>query len=265
MAYDPGDKASVEHSEDANEQADRFERLLTKLKKLVKKILKAFKKLVENVRQCWTSIIDFMSPTTAYLISRALNAIADGINKVIGYVRKMLEHSVPVVSLIYAGFDWLSRVRGPVSNISNQLMKAEHDTPDIGKWEGEASVAYEKRKQEQAKALEVISASSDAVSLYLINIARSNVSFAGKLASHLAKLAGRILVAAGEAGMVVGIPWAVQEGNDAANETIDMVGTALEGTVDAFMEAISGARDLASIKEEQDIFGNGKWPQAVVI
>src|SRR6266545_1596843 len=265
MAYDPGDKASVEHSEDANEQADRFERLLTKLKKLVKKILKAFKELVENVRQCWTSIIDFMSPTTAYLISRALNAIADGINKVIHYVRKMLKHSVPVVSLIYAGFDWLSTVMGPTSDIHNQLTATGSATPDIGEWKGEASVAYGKKKQEQVHALHAISADADAVSLYLINIAKSNVSFAGKLASHLAKLAGRILVAAGEAGTVVGIPWAVQEGNDAANEAIDMIGTALEGTIDAFMEAISGARNLASIERDREIFGNGKWPQAVTI
>lgn len=47
------------------------------------------------------------------------------------------------------------------------------------------------------------------------------------------------------------------------NETVEMVGTALEGTVDMFMEAISGMRDLASVESDHEIFGGGKWPQAV--
>ncbi len=211
MAYDPGDKAPVEHSKASHDHADKFERLLMKLKKLVKKILKAFKKLVENVRQWWTYIIDSFSPSTAYLISRALNAIADGINKVIRYVRKMLKHSVPVVSLIYAGYDWVSRVMGPTSEIHKQIKATEHETPDIGSWRSDASAAYEKRKQEQLEALDAIKANANDVSKYLIDLAKANVSFAGKLASHLVKLAGRILVASGEAGTVVGIPWAVQE------------------------------------------------------
>lgn len=46
---DPG-QPSVEHSEEANDLADKFARFLAKMQRAVKKIIKSFKKLVDNVR-----------------------------------------------------------------------------------------------------------------------------------------------------------------------------------------------------------------------
>lgn len=255
---DPG-QPSVEHSEEANDLADKFARFLAKMQRAVKKIIKAFKKLVDNVRHWWTSF----DISASYLINRALNAIAEGIRKATEYVRQFLKRSTPMISLILASFDWLSRVKQPVSELQNQIKSSEQATENIEKWKSDASDAYNMRKGEQLAALGEIKTDADVVSEWLDNVAKSNVSFAGKLASHLGKLAVRLLATAGEAESVVGIPLALQQANDVVNETVEMVGTALEGTVDMFMEAISGMRDLASVESDHEIFGGGKWPQAV--
>src|SRR5690606_27235934 len=113
---------------------NELEGFVKKIKTALVNIVKSWGKLVKEIREWWPNF----EPLVQLWVSKVLNALDKAVRELVRIAKRLLKQNVPVLSLIYASFAWLSRVREPVTNIVYDIDGTENRTPNIVAWKGDA-------------------------------------------------------------------------------------------------------------------------------
>ncbi|MBB5158842.1 hypothetical protein [Saccharopolyspora phatthalungensis] len=189
-------------------------------------------------------------------INPTLDAIREGLDKLVKLIKTAVEHHLPVVSLIVQSFNWTDNVQAPVNGLTHTKNHLSYY------WEGKASDAYNEKVTAQNDAIGALASKADQGSKWLMDIAKYNVEYMTELAKMATGFLGALVAASVEAATVVEIPFAI---NDLAGAIGTLVTQALDnlvGIAKRFMEALSKVRDLKSMMTDQKL-PQGQWPQAV--
>ncbi|MET8848507.1 hypothetical protein [Amycolatopsis sp. NPDC004625] len=196
-------------------------------------------------------------------ISDALNKVRDGLDKVVKLVRYAVEHHMPVVSLVIQSFNWQDHVQKDVSAMVGSV-EAPAD-PNLAYWEGAAATEYRNRAKIQRDAVDAIGGQggkADAISSWLLNIAKLNVEFMNGLVDIVAQFLGALVTAALEGATVVEIPFAVKDLAGAIGGLVTGGINRLAEIATKLMETLTIVRDAKGLMNDPRLPG-GKWPQAV--
>jgi len=203
-----------------------------------------------------------LGPVAIWWIRANLEDIKKGVREAIKLVNHLLQHYMPVISLIMASFRWTSEVRPPLSDLEFEAERA--DNRMFRQWEGDAADEYKDIAKEQKEALHDVSEKSEFVSKWLLTIARENVAFAKKMYEFVVDLL-EILAKAVSQAVMANVPFAI---DDAA----ELIGTAVGNTLRALGEIaerlvanIGNARDLVAASGDRSKLSSRRWPDAVTV
>ncbi|WP_188986850.1 hypothetical protein [Saccharopolyspora thermophila] len=233
---------------------------------LTSQLDQAFNGLEEKVQECVDKfnaavhhIVDWafvLGPAMLYINPR-LDEVREGLEKLVKLVRTAVEHHLPVVSLIVQSNKWVADVKAPMNKLTHST---EHL---LYYWEGKASEAYKDKVGQQNEAIAFIVNRADAVSAWLMDIAKYNVEYMCGLTRMATDFLGALVAASIEAATVVEIPFAVQNLAGAIGTLVTQYLNNLVDTAKRFVEALSKVRDLKSVMTDRAIVDD-RWPQAVI-
>lgn len=223
----------------------------------VKKAIEEFNKIVDEVKH-WAWLL---GGAALWWIKNNLDAVREGLQKIIDRVRYAFAHELPVLSLITTSFSWVNEVKGPVSELS--FTTTEPRDENLAKWTGDAASSYRDKANKQKAAVDETVAKAEFISQWLFKIAQANVDYAVELAKIVTSLAGKLTQAAITATTVIDIPWAI---DTLAKSTGDLVTAGLDNLLsigDRFVDALGNVRDLATQVGDHSKLPGGRWPEAV--
>jgi hypothetical protein len=190
-----------------------------------------------------------------------LGRIQATVIEAIDKAEEALEHSTPIISLIISSFRWISEVKTPLSDLSS-VVSSPRDQ-NMYSWSGDAASAYHDKVSAQQGAVDQSTNLASWMSGWLVDIATSNAEYATELAKMLSDLAGKLIVAAGEAATVAGVPWALEQASDAMSDVLSSTLKILEEIGLRLVEAVGNIQDLQSQVGDHSALPGGRWPQAV--
>ncbi|MFF4595230.1 hypothetical protein [Amycolatopsis sp. NPDC001319] len=196
-------------------------------------------------------------------ISDALQKIRDGLDKVVKLVQYAVEHHVPVVSLIIQSFNWQDHIQKDVSALAVSVETPAD--PNLAYWEGGGAAEYWKRAKTQRDAVEAIGGQggkADAISSWLISIAKLNVQFMTGLVKMVADFLGALVAAGLEAATVVELPFTVKDLAGAIGGLVTNAINRLADIANQIMETVGSIRDAKGLMNDSRLPG-AQWPQAV--
>lgn len=232
--------------------------LFGKVEAKVKEIIDKYNAAVHHIND-WRFVL---GPAMIW-ISDALQKIRDGLDKVMKLVQYAVEHHMPVVSLIVQSFNWQDHVQKDISTMVGSVETPAD--PNLAYWEGGAASEYGKRAQKQREAVEAIGGQggkADAISSWLINIAKLNVNFMTGLLEMVANFLGALVAAALEGATVVELPFTVKDLAGAIGGLVTDAINRLGAIANQLMETVSSIRDAKGLMVDSRLPG-GQWPQAV--
>lgn len=221
------------------------------------KAIEEFNKIVDQV-QHWAWLL---GGAALWWIKNNLDAVREGLEKIIDRVRYAFAHEYPVLSLITTSFHWVHQVKGPVSELSFAITDPRDE--NLAKWTGDAANSYRDKAAKQKAAVDETVAKAEFISQWLFTIAQANVDYAVELAKIVTALAGKLVQAAADATTVIDIPWAI---DTLAESTGDLVTAGLNNLLtvgDRFVDALGNVRDLATQVGDHSKLPGGRWPEAV--
>jgi hypothetical protein len=202
----------------------------------------------------------FLGPALL-VIKGAMEKLREGVDKLVQLVQYLMDHQLPVVSLIVQSFNWVYEVHNPISNLSGQV--TDYRSENFEQWTGPTRNSYNRKAAEQKAAIDDYVKKSEFVSSWLFNIVKTNVDYVAGLAGIAAKVAGGMVQVSGETVTVVMIPFA-------ADQLAKLISTLVEEGIKTlvkyaqnFIGAVGNVRDIASQVGDATVFTNGKWPVAV--
>jgi hypothetical protein len=181
--------------------------------------------------------------------------------KVIELVKYAIEHATPVLSLVLQSFDWVAKVKTPMSDLS-----APAGTPrdqNLAYWTGGAATTYTNKAIAQKGAIDDVTIKADFVSQWLFFIAQANVDYMVGLVTVVASVVGKLVQAAIDAATVVDIPWAIDQLSKQVGDLVTAAINDLTTTAKRFLQSVKDARDIQSQVGDHTKLPGGKWPQAV--
>ncbi|MEU4247758.1 hypothetical protein AB0F15_10135 [Amycolatopsis sp. NPDC026612] len=235
-----------------------LEDMFARIEGEVHKIIDKYNAAVDHIND-WKYVL---GPALIW-ISDALQKIRDGLDKVVKLVRYAVEHHTPVVSLIIHSFNWQDHVQKDVSAVVGSV-EAPAD-PNLAYWEGAAATEYRNRAKTQRDAVEAIGGQggkADAISSWLMNIAKLNVEFMTGLVKIVADFLGALVTAGLEGATVVEIPFAVKDLAGAIGGLVTNGINRLAEIATRLMGTLAGVRDAKGLMNDPRLPG-GQWPQAV--
>ncbi|MBP2474740.1 hypothetical protein JOF53_003612 [Crossiella equi] len=198
-----------------------------------------------------------------------LTDLRELLDKLRGYVEKFAkfmqdfqQHHMPIIALIRNGFDWLTAVQAPVSNVAGKV--ATPADKYLRSWEGATGAAYlTDVLGGQSKALGNLHPKADAISKWLIDLARVNTTFLTQYADKIGELGGTLVAAIVDAGTIVGALEAAGKAGEFAGQLVENAVKVFTETVNYYMTAAASMRDALSVVSNTDGFPDRTWPQAV--
>jgi hypothetical protein len=224
----------------------------------IHKVIDKFNAAVHHVND-WKYVL---GPALIW-ISDALKKIRDGLDKLVKLVQYAVEHHMPVVSLIVQSFNWQDHVQKDFSAMVTSVEAAAD--PNLAYWEGAAATEYRSRAKTQRDAVEAIGGQggkADAISSWLMNIAKLNVEFMTGLVKIVADFLGALVTASLETATVVGIPFAAKDLAGAIGGLVTNGITRLAEIANRLMGTLASIRDAKGLMNDPRLPG-GQWPQAV--
>jgi hypothetical protein len=259
-----GDVGDAEYVEDLLRTA------FDQVREGVQMVRENFESLITVVNQA----IDFLNrigliPGWPFLVSHWLKHNLEGtlgriqvtVIEAINKAEEALEHSTPIISLIISSFRWITEVQTPLSDLSS-VVSSPRDQ-NMYSWSGAAASAYHDKVSAQQGAVDQSMNLAAQMSNWLIDIAMSNVDYAVELAKMLSDLAGKLIVAVGEAATVAGVPWALEQASEALSEVLASGLKILVEVGLRLVEAVGNIQDLQSQAGDHSALPGGRWPQAV--
>ncbi|GAA1363873.1 hypothetical protein [Catellatospora chokoriensis] len=230
-----------------------FEQIRTGLDRAVEE----FNKIVEQVKD-WAWLL---GGAALWWIKNNLDAVREGLQKIMDRARYAFDHELPVLSLITTSFTWVDQVKGPVSELS--FTTTEPRDQNLAKWTGDTAASYRDKAAKQKAAVDETVAKAEFISQWLFKIAQANVDYAVELAKVVTGLVGKLIQAGVAATTVIDIPWAI----DTLAESIgDLIEDGLNNLLTVggrFVAALGDVRDLATQVGDHSKLPGGRWPEAV--
>ncbi|WP_326566978.1 hypothetical protein VSH64_34740 [Amycolatopsis rhabdoformis] len=143
--------------------------------------------------------------------------------------------------------------------------KVKEIVDNLAYWEGGGATEYRNRAQAQREAVEAIGGQggkADAISAWLITIAKLNVKFMTSLLGMVANFVGKLVEAALEAATVVELPFTVKDLAGAIGGLVTDGINGLGTIANQLMESVGSIRDAKGLMNDPRLPG-GLWPQAV--
>lgn len=241
----------------ATEYTEPFNKAFDQINEGIKKCVDAFNSLVGKVKK-WAWLL---GAAALWWIKRSLDKARQALQDIMAKIKYALEHQTPVISLMNISFDWVTKVRTPISELSFPTTKPRNE--NLYKWSGDASSSYNAKAGQQKGAVDDCVAKSEFISQWLFKIAKSNVDYAAKLAEIVTGLAGKFAQALIDAGGVITIPWAVDTLASAVGDIVSKGLNLLVNIAQRLVEALGNVRDLTSHAGDHSKLPGGKWPEAV--
>lgn len=237
-----------------------FDRACELLDTAVTSLRNAYNALVNKIKQAGFAF----GIAGVLLIKKAMEKINEIVGKGLALAKYVVDHYLPVVSLIVQSFNWVNQVKNPMSELAAPAGGPLPGNDNFGIWSGHAADAYKRKATDQKAAITEYVGRAEFISKWLFTIAQTNVSYVADLAAGVAKIASQIFTTTEEGLTVVMLPWAVDRLGDALNTVIEESMKALIQYGKNFVAAIGNIRDSVSEQNDHTIFTGGSWPQAVV-
>lgn len=242
-------------SEDAESTTAEFKKLIDQLVQWVNDMVNGFREFVGKwADSAWRYVLG----PAVIAFDRGMKALSEKLTKIVEDIKKILEHSTPIVSIIVQGFSWLEDAQRPASQL--QGVVKEHPDANFGYWEGAARNAYNDAVDLQHAALGAIKTKADNISSWLLDIAKANIMFVKELGDAFAAIAGEFVAVLLEAGTIVGALEAIGEAGKLVEKLVTTAGQRLTKVVEMYSEAVGRTRDATSIQYDAAEFPHDKWP-----
>jgi hypothetical protein len=241
----------------ATEYTEPFNKAFDQIHEGIQKCVDAFNGLVSKVRK-WAWLL---GAAALLWIKHSLDKARRALEDIIAKVKFALEHQTPVISLMNVSFEWVNKVRTPISELSFPCTRPQNE--NLYKWSGDAASSYNAKAGQQKGAVDDCVAKSEFISQWLFKIAKSNVDFAAKLAEIVTSMAGKFAQALVDAGGVITIPWAVDTLGAAVGDLVSKGLNLLVTIGQRLIEALGNVRDLSSQAGDHSKLPSGMWPEAV--
>ncbi len=178
------------------------------------------------------------------------------VEDVLALVKKILDESIPVFSLITRAFDWLDVVHAPVTAMSDT---AATYTININNWSGPARKAYDQRVPIQTKAIDTMAEAGGDMATWLGELAAANAAYIVSLFKPLFDIAGAIGAAVVDAVSIAGALEAIGKCAELVQIAVNSMYEGLENAVNHVTGVINKMLDAKKITGEL----GDEWPQMV--
>ena len=195
------------------------------------------------------------------LVKKHLAVLAEGVGRLVKLVQYVVDHHVPVLSLIVQSFRWVTQVQTPVSDLSAKVKEPRN--PDLAHWSGAGASVYQQKIGAQKDAIDAATRKAAFISEWLMRIATANVTYVVKLAQTVVDVGAKFLVVTVEGATVVGIAFAMDRLAEAVEKAIAEGVKHLVGLGEEFMAVVANVRDIVSEVGDHTVLSEGRWPQAV--
>ncbi|MEO3745257.1 hypothetical protein [Plantactinospora sp. B5E13] len=236
----------------------------TKLDSELNRVTTEHANLVNKINSVLTTAT-FVSPLAGWLFSRKvqgrMDELSENIAEVLKQVRKFLESSTPVFSLIYVGTSWNQQILPELSGMPGIARDAKANA--LHAWSGNASEAYQEKRWGQRDALEGLSGVVKDTSQWLVDVAALNTHFLVDITTPVIDIVEAIVEAIIEIATVFGVLEAI---DTIAAAIADALGAILELAQKATQHAVDSVSKLNEariILNDNTKFPGGNWPQAV--
>ncbi|WP_406641530.1 hypothetical protein [Amycolatopsis sp. WGS_07] len=239
-----------------------LEEAFTSVSTAIKQIIDKFNAAVDHIND-WIFLLGPVADT----IKAGMDSIKGDLDKLYRLVEYALRHQMPIVSLVYQAFKWTDGIQRPLNGVYSQNAPGSSQAPsyhneDLANWQGAAKTVYDSKVAEQVNAINVMGEKADAISKWLMEIAKANVEYMTKLAKLASNFLGAMASAAIDAASVVGIPFSISKLAGAVGGLVtDGIGILVD-VANRFMATLSRIRDVNSWMNDK-AFPASQWPQAV--
>jgi len=222
---------------------------------------------VQHIVDNFNAVVNHVNANRGFLgplilwIKQQLENVKALLVKVIELVKYAIAHATPVLSLVVQSFDWVTKVKTPMSDLSTPA-----GTPrdlNLAYWTGAAATIYTSKTIAQKGAIDDATIKADFVSQWLFSIAQANVDYMVGLVTVVANVVGKLTQAAIDATTVIDIPWAVDQLSKTVGDLVAAAINDLTTVAKRFFQAVKDARDIQSQVGDHTKLPGGKWPQAV--
>ncbi|GIF98130.1 hypothetical protein [Catellatospora citrea] len=239
------------------EYAEPFRKAFEEIRTGLDRAVEEFNKIVEQVKD-WAWLL---GGAALWWIKSNLDAVRDGLQKIMDRARYAFDHELPVLSLITTSFTWVDQVKGPVSELS--FTTTEPRDQNLAKWTGDTALSYRDKAAKQKAAVDETVAKAEFISQWLFKIAQANIDYAVELAKVVTGLAGKLIQAGVAATTVIDIPWAIDTLAESIGDLIEDGLNNLLTVGERFVAALGDVRDLATQVGDHSKLPGGRWPEAV--
>ncbi|MEU8076491.1 hypothetical protein AB0B31_13685 [Catellatospora citrea] len=239
------------------EYTEPFRKAFEEIRTGLDRAVEEFNKIVEQVKD-WAWLL---GGAALWWIKSNLDAVRDGLQKIMDRARYAFDHEIPVLSLITTSFTWVDQVKGPVSELS--FTTTEPRDQNLGKWTGDTAASYRDKAAKQKAAVDETVAKAEFISQWLFKIAQANVDYAVELAKVVTGLVGKLIQAGATATTVIDIPWAIDTLAESVGDLIEDGLNNMLTVGERFVAALGNVRDLATQVGDHSKLPGGRWPEAV--
>ncbi|HCT77008.1 MAG TPA: hypothetical protein DGT23_10545 [Micromonosporaceae bacterium] len=240
-----------------SEYTEPFNKAFTQMNEGIKNCVDGFNALVNKVKK-WAWLL---GAAALLWIKNSLDKARKALEDIMAKLKYALEHQTPVISLMIISFDWIYKVKTPVSELSFTCTKPVNE--NLTKWTGDAASSYNTKATQQKGAVDDCVAKAEYISQWLFKVAKGNVEFATELAKIITGLAGKFAQALVDASGVVTIPWAIDTLGEAVGDLVTSGLNILLEVGNRLVDALGAVRDLAGAAGDHSKLPGGKWPEAV--
>lgn len=242
----------------AGSHTSAVEKAVDQIRQNLEKIASEAEKLIDRCNSKWFEL----SPAVKYFIHQKIKEFKAALDRVLKFAEEVLAHYMPVISLINISFHWLNGVKGPVSNLVQDV--SNFKTANLADWEGSSATYYnEKVVPPQKEAVEATAEKAGFISEWLYGIVLANVEFVTELSTVIGEIAGEVTAAALEAATIIDIPWAIDRLAAACGLIVEKHINTLLSIAQRVVAAGENARKIVSDRVDYSKFPGGAWPQAV--
>lgn len=199
-------------------------------------------------------------------IRNAFEKVRGKVNELLPMIRKVVERSVPVLSLCDHAFIYLSHVYSPLGEL---YTASDSLVPNAYYWGGPTKEHYvHEVVADQQGALDRVTDHVQGLSSWLAQTASKNTDYMATIVHNISPIPNALAAAAANAVAATGDFASVFFAIDNLAEALgNVVQAVLDQTADLMsflVGVVAGIQELTVIKTERRDLAGGTWPQSVV-
>ncbi|MFD5829055.1 hypothetical protein [Lentzea sp. NPDC060358] len=219
-----------------------------------------FDKGIHNIN---TNPLVRLAPDLFGRLEQAVDELREYVDAFVKVMLGFLKHHAPVVALVQAGFDWLTVMQKPVSDMAARAGD-QSGNKNFGQWTGPAAQHYHAQVlARQQKALDQFAPKAEAVSKWLVQIAQTNIKLLNTYADRIGNFVAKAVSAVVSAGTIIGALEAIGDAAEICGELIASAVTVFGDSVEHYTTVVASMREMYSTRTSNSAFPDECWPRAV--